>query len=171
MKTPIKNYSLFILMFLLPVTAFANPQLHKKVIDMLSKHTLTETNGRFLGYETHTKVNYSAQQCELQINRKLQWKNVAAATTEPDHGATYKIPLNKIAMERGNAINRIKLTCAANDGECIAQRLHKSCEGKRNCRQERTVSAYYLQVMPNFKDQLAQQLGQLVKTCATTASR
>ena len=137
--------------------------LHQTVTNLLSKHAVKRRNGQFNGYITKSLFNYHADQCELRIKRVLQWRHTRTDSTS-NHGASYRIPLKKVKLERGRAVNRIKLACGSK--ECIEKRLHKTCKSRR-CRRDKTVSAYYLQIRPDFKEYLAQHLGKLVRSCNT----
>lgn len=139
--------------------------LHQTVTNLLAKHAVKLRQGQFNGYVTKSVFDYHADRCELRIKRVLEWRHTRTSTSTRDHGASYRIPLKKVKLKRGKAVNRLKLDC--HDKECIAKRLHKKCNGRRRCRRDKTVSAYYLQIRPDFKENLAQHIGKLVKVCNT----
>ena len=139
--------------------------LHSKVSKLLAKHALTKTSGNLFGYKTKTNIIYQASRCELRITRRLEWRHISTGVSTDDHGASYRIPLDKVQLDKGAAANRLKLLC--NTDDCIEKLLHRKCKSSRHCRRNRTVNSYYLQIDPQSKQDLAANLQRLVASCGS----
>lgn len=149
--------------FALNATGDQTRALHKKVSKMLKKHAVTLTSGNVIGYKTKTNFHYKAKSCALYIDRHLEWHHLARGTSTTDSGASYTIPLNKVQLDKGEASNRLKLSCQTDD--CIAKKMHKRCKSRRYCRRNKTINTYYLQVNPETRLELAHYIEQLVSRC------
>ncbi len=166
--------TLLVLGFSLSAVADQTLALHNKVSTLLSKHALTKTSGNVVGYKTKTRIAYKASSCELRINRILEWHHQRRGTSSTDHGASYMIPLHQIQLDKGDASNRLKLSCQTDD--CIAKLLHRKCRSNRRCRRNKTTNSYYLQITPESKQDLAIHIAKLVSYCgagktASTATK
>lgn len=137
--------------------------MHNKVSEMLKEHAVTKSSGDVVGYKTKTNYNYKAESCALHIERHLEWHHQKRGTSSTDSGASYTIPLSKVLLDKGEASNRLKLSCQTDD--CIAKQLHKRCTSKRHCRRNKTINTYYLQVDPETRLKLARHIEQLVSFC------